>query len=292
MEINDLYNQFTSFWERIFPVIIFHVIALLLLIRIGKINLNLKNKIEAYTKTESYKSNKKLLEEFQLWSKIPYLLIIAFIIYLVVIDDVVGRIQKTMPEPIKLVYTPTELWKNSHIESLAIMTIHMDSTISKISYSEISDLHNFKELQLEILKTKFPERYKSRIEWISKKTGKSTRYYQFTLLFTLLLPVIFVINARKNKLRIVNQIPRLLLMFLICFAVLLYFRYSWEKNIESKIFAEDFFISSSLISEKEIPYYYDSDKVHEMKEKILDHYDNRDKGNFWIHNILRRNSHK
>src|ERR1043165_512717 len=89
MDLNDIYQSLASFWDKISPIFISHLIALLALRWMIGTRLNVYARVRAYLKSSNYTRWKRVFDEFQLRPKLPYLFVIGFLIYLTLFNSVV-----------------------------------------------------------------------------------------------------------------------------------------------------------------------------------------------------------
>ncbi|MEK6153945.1 hypothetical protein WIW50_11820 [Flavobacteriaceae bacterium 3-367] len=286
MELNDIYNQFSGFWNRILPVLVFHLIGIFLLQRIGKINFNIRSGIEDYIKTDSYLKNKELLEEFKLWSKIPFLILISLIIYLVVFDDIARNVRRIVPNPIDLSWSSQDLFSKAYNRNLARVALYTDSTMNDVSYSEINNINIYINQQTQILKSEYPDLYSSRVGWIEKKANKYNAYFHYGFFYLLLLPLIFTMHKGRRKIKAISFYLRFTILFFITLVLLIFFRVNWEDNKEKEIAARIGFIAdvsehSRFINPKSHQFQLDN-----LSDKISEHYKTRDYHVFWLKRLF------
>lgn len=110
MNLNDIYTSITNFWERISPLAYAHIVFFLGLRYIAGIRLQFRESLNAWTKSVSYQNAKQLLTEFELWKKLPFLLIAAALVYLTLLQDGLSILEHLGIPPLRLSYSEEQFW--------------------------------------------------------------------------------------------------------------------------------------------------------------------------------------
>lgn len=283
MNLDQLFSETSGFWNRILPILIAHIIALIVLRFIGSLRIRIPD-IERLIKSEKYKRVKVILEEFNVWKSMPIVAIITLLFYLSLFESVVSIPQNILPKPFKVVYSETDFWlEHEHLMG-DLIEIGSYSQLDRVEFYTIREL---KEQYLSLYKSEFPELYSSHIEWISRKFGQWNQYYNFTLVFLILLiaNLLFSVFAKRNFLRI----RRSWLLILICFVSLFLTRIEIERSVEKKLEAELRFVKVRLSLDQNKSKIDDDEYQEELKRELRSQYNNM-KGNFyqfWLLRVLR-----
>ncbi len=288
MELNDIYEQINSFWDKILPVLILHLVGIWLLNKIVRLRFNLRDRIEIYIKSEKFTKSKALLEEFNLWTKIPYFIIFGGIVYLVVFNNISNGLSKFYISPVRLIYSETQIWDRSWKRDLAIIEYCRDSTLSRLN---TGDLYFYKNQYLEIFKNKYPDQYKSRIKWISEGEALDAKFYYLSVLFFVFGIIAFIFQIRKSKNSRLNLFLRYLILFLLTAAIILVFRYRWETKVEKRIFAENSMVASGLIIENKLNVNELEDTWHDIELELIEHLDRQHNSTPWLLSLLKDKSY-
>lgn len=270
MELNSIYDQLSSFWDKIFPVLLFHILGGYALYKIGGSRFYIREKIEKYTQSEDYQKSKSLLQEFDLWSKVPYLLIFAGILYLIVFNGISSAIGNLYPSFVKLSYSETQLWKSVYKRDLAIIEYfriyskeNMETDSSKKNI-DINQLYFYKGQNLETFKSKYPEQFRSYVKWIQDDESDAAQYYHLSTLFFILTVIALFWQMKVSPDKKIAVLLRFILILLITFIIIGAFRYKWEAKVEQRIQSEISFVSSCLLTENQT----NNEKVYENIEKV------------------------
>lgn len=94
MDPYDLYSSFGRFWASVSTVITLNVLALVGLRYLVGVRLEPLARVKRYLETTEGARRKVLLEEFGLWSKLPYLATVAVLFYLIVFNSLSGLISQ------------------------------------------------------------------------------------------------------------------------------------------------------------------------------------------------------
>lgn len=259
MELNDFYDQINGFWNRVLPILLLHFFAYLMYFKVIGLKFSLKDRIEKYSQTDNYKRTKRILEEFSLWTKIPYFLIVGIIIYFVVLDDITDGIEDLFISPIELRYSETEIWDRQWKNNLAVINYYRDTTLN----SGINGLHFYKNQKLEVYKNKYPDQYRSRINWISRDLVIVGKYYNLLIVFLIISFPLLIAYRRFTKQKLLKLIAGYILVIFITAPMLLFFRYKWERKIEKRINAENAFVAACLKIENE----FNEEKLYKIIEE-------------------------
>jgi hypothetical protein len=283
MNLEQLFTETSGFWNRILPILVAHIIALIILRFIGDLRIRIPD-IERLIKSEKYKRVKVILEEFNLWKSIPIIAIVALFFYLSVFETIVSIQQKVLPEPFKVVYSETDFWLEH--ERLCDDLIEIGS-YAKLDRVEFYTIRELKEQYLSLYKSEFPELYNSYIEWISNRYGAWNHYYNFTLVFLTLLIVNLLLSIFRK--RYVSRIKRSLLLILICFFSLFVTRIGIEQNVEKMLEAELRFVKLRLSLDQDKSKITNNDYQEELARELRGQYNNMRNNyyKFWLLRVLR-----
>src|SRR6185436_734174 len=142
MNVNELFNDVSSFWDTISPVLYFHFFALLFLIFIAGVKVNLRTRIEKYQESQNFTRTKTILENFELWKKLPFILFIGVLLYLVVFNSVVSSLFSIPIKPITVAYSEFDFIEESPMQNelLEIAEYSGDTSFAKVGYIDLSKL--------------------------------------------------------------------------------------------------------------------------------------------------------
>jgi hypothetical protein len=73
--------------------------------------LNIKKAIENYIQSEGFKRTKGILTEFELWKKLPLLLVIGALIYLTLFNSITGLMDSVRVFPFNVAYSNPDFIK-------------------------------------------------------------------------------------------------------------------------------------------------------------------------------------
>ena len=104
MEVNNIFTQIGDFWDNISMPIVFHIIFLFAFIFLFG-NFSVKTLLENYIKSEGFKRTKIILEEFELWKKLPLILLFSLLIYLTFFNSILSQIDSISVFPFNINYS-------------------------------------------------------------------------------------------------------------------------------------------------------------------------------------------
>lgn len=239
MNINELYQSIATFWDKISPLLYFHIVALLVLAWIYGNNWYILERLEYFLSSEKYARWKKILDEFSLRPVIPYTLLIIFFLYLSLLNNVLGLFDGF--GPLSIVYSETEFWRESRpLTQLVEIASYQSKTDLKVW-----EIYYIEQKFLEEYKSQYPEKYNSLVGWISKDYGAWLQYYQLSLLFLITLGFIFY-NQIKNRHQRAKRLLKIAEIILLTLAVSIFFRIQAEQSIEKKVNSELSFVINQL----------------------------------------------
>jgi hypothetical protein len=108
MDLNQLYSSANSFWDQISPIIYAHVFFLLAVRFIAGVRVPVRSTWNSLSGSDRYNEIKRMLEDLQVWSKLPYLLIVLLLFYFVLFSDLIGLLSLSRYTTVP--YSPVELW--------------------------------------------------------------------------------------------------------------------------------------------------------------------------------------
>jgi hypothetical protein len=279
MNINEMYDGISSFWDSIYPIILFHIL-LYFACRFMFSSFSLKRSLTTYSKTEKFKSTKQLLEEFELWTKLPYLLLISAIIYLALFNSAFGIFHSLSLQPIKFVFSNEDIIENyeSKNELIDIAKYGNDKT------GETYIVNQLKEKYLEEYKIKHPEKFKSWVEWREKEFLKWVKYYNLLQFFIIILIVFIVVNYNREKFK-TKMFMKFLLLILPCSILLMgILRYLTEQAVEEKLQSEIHFVKNELSIDNDQKIIWTKKECDSITEKWKNQreYRHQDSRLFWL----------
>jgi beta-lactamase class A len=240
MDLNDIYQSIATFWERISPLMFAHLIAFLAIRWIAGTRLNILKRMESYLASARYTKWKTVLDEFDLRPKLPYLIVIFFLIYLTLFNSLL--IDSLDVRPVTLTSSELEFWEENRPfdQMLEIGTYAGNPNIKfwEIAYE--------KQNYLQAFRGRYPEQYRSSITWLITDYGKWLTYYKCSILFFLFAIVLSVIHLRKREHRSRASYGRIFALLIFSIASIAYTRYQAEKYIEKKLKAEMAFVATQL----------------------------------------------
>lgn len=242
MNVNDFFTQVGDFWRGISIPILFHLIFLTLYSYLFG-HVRFKARLEQYIKSESFARTKALLTEFELWKKLPYILLIAALVYLSVFNNVSEVIANSLP--LDFSYSNSDFFQEYQEPEDLIK-------IAKYGRSErlyLSDLDDLLVRLLEEYKAKYPENYKLGIEyWGSTEFGKRRSLLDMSYLTLIAVIAIFPSRLQRKKTTIpkAHMLARLLCLLIVAAPVLFILRYRAEQALEEQFVLKVKFVRSSL----------------------------------------------
>jgi hypothetical protein len=168
MDLNQLYSSANSFWDQISPIIYAHVFFLLAVRFIAGVRVPVRSTWNSLSGSDRYNEIKRMLEDLQVWSKLPYLLIVLLLFYFVLFSDLIGLLSLSRYTTVP--YSPVELW----VEFKPVDDLQ---TIGSFGENSKTSLEN-----LSILKTSLLEQYRAENPRACYELGqKSHRNADFTV---------------------------------------------------------------------------------------------------------------
>jgi hypothetical protein len=242
MDVNDIFTQIGNFWDRISVPILFHIIFFFLFIFIfGKVSI--KTAIENYIQSNGFNRTKAILTEFELWKKLPLILIVFVLIYLTLFNSIVSIIGSIRVFPFNVAYSKQDFIKEYEPKDYII-------EIAKYGKDTLPDLFKvdqLKEKLIEDYKGKYPDKYDTWVKWSNDKFGDRIRTFNLTALTIVSLFVILIIRIfQKGRRGKIASFFKFILILIIAFPILFLFRYRAEQSIEETFSNEIMFVKSTL----------------------------------------------
>ena len=144
--------------------------------------------------------------------------------------------------PLTITYSETDFWRESFpLQDLIEIASHGNNPT--IELWEVFDL---KEKYLEEFRSRYPDRYNSRIAWLSRLYGKWQTYYKLSLFFCTFVLILFAKYVRLRRTKNNPSYVRLTLILLTSLTVVVLSRYQAEQYIEKTLRAELTFVTTQL----------------------------------------------
>ena len=264
MNVNDIFTQIGNFWDRISVPILFHIIFFFLFIFIfGKFSI--KTSLEKYIQSDSFKRTKTILTEFELWKKLPIILIILTLIYLTLFNSVTGFVGSVRIIPFKISYSNEDFLKEYEPKEniIEFAKYNKDTVINLFKVNQL------KEKFLEEYKGHYPEMYDNWVKWPKDQLVKQHRYLNLTVLTINVLLIILIIRFfQKNRTKKFLSLFKFLLVLILSLPILFLLRYKVEQSIELRFSNKIMFVKSSLETDISKHIVLDTTQIDTV-EKIL-----------------------
>lgn len=239
MNLDDLYQNTIGFWESISPLLVTHTIAIVVIIWTMGSEWHILERAEYYINSDKFRRWKKILDEFDLLPKIPYIALVGCFLYLAVFNSAIGLLSNF--EPMSIGYSEMDFWEENR---------PLDDATEIASYQTVplrlSQVLSLKEKFLADYRAKYPNEYQSYIGWLSKPFGVWANYYRLSLIFVFfLLGLVFYQLRHKTKHSGVI-IRKLLLVTFLTICAMGICRYQAEQYIEKQQKAELNFVLRQL----------------------------------------------
>jgi hypothetical protein len=249
MNLNDIYTSIRSFWQSVAPLIYAHVVFLLALRYIAGVKLDLRARLNQWTTTAEYQSGKNLLTEFELWKKLPWLLIVGSLIYLTLLRDGLSIMQHAGVPPLRVAYSEEQFW----IEAKPINLIEDVLRFAPRDRARYWQVLMQKEQLLDEYKAKAPDRYQRNVGWHESEFGKRLGALEIGvgfLLATVLVVVWYWRERRKAGAKHPVSWLRTTVLLTLVALYCAYERISAEQATEYRLHAELMFVGNELQFDK------------------------------------------
>ena len=285
MNINEIYNSLADFWNAIFPVFLLHVFALIAIRWVLGVRLDVLGRMEGVLGADAYKRWKSVLDEFELRSKLPFLMLIALILYLVLFNSLVlGSLGDLSITSFR--HSETDLWWDSRdIDRMRLAEIASYAENPEIRAWEIAIV---KESLLNDYRGKYPQLYEGHIKWTQDQFSKWYKYYETSIVFLIFLVAFMLIRIFAGR-RLFQKrrsapgfIGKFFVLFLLGFLWLSFARYKAEAAIEEQRMAELNFIASRLIADPEAqPKKLNDEAIQAIKCRLYEDFKRQRERSFW-----------
>jgi beta-lactamase class A len=240
MDLNDIYQSLASFWDKISPILISHLVALLALRWMVGTRLNVYARLKAYLASDKYTRWKEVFDEFQLRPKLPYLIVIAFLIYLTLFNSLL--LDSLSFRPLSIVYSELDFWEENR---------PLDQLVEIASYTNNPNIRFWeialeKQKFVEAFRVRYPEQFRSSVSWLVSAHGKWLTWYKCAILFLILIPAAGAISAYKKKMLSKRTVRAIFVIVVLSILVIGFTRYKAEQYIEKQLHAELAVVSSLL----------------------------------------------
>jgi hypothetical protein len=241
MNVNDFFTQVGDFWRSISIPILFHLIFLALYSYLFG-HISFKTRLEQYIRSESFARTKAILTEFELWTKLPYILLITSLVYLSIFNSISEVTFSWLP--LNFSYSNSDFFKE-YQQPRDIIEI---AKYGRVSSPHLWDVDNLLSRFLEEYKIKYPDLYKSSIDsWGQNEFVERRTLLSMSCLTMLLILVICPRRLRQQNLRDkAATLSKLLGLILLTLPLLFFLRYRAEQAIEEQFTMKILFVKSCL----------------------------------------------
>jgi hypothetical protein len=157
-------------------------------------------------------------------------------VYFSILSDVIDFVAGGF-SPASIVYSETDFWKESYSASTNNRLMELASYQSNPN-ANLRDIYLFKTAQEEIYKTKYPERYKSMVDWINRPFQIWLKYYKLSILwFLIFILILFMKFIRKANTKGMKY-WKLLVVLILGLLAIGFTRYKAEYYTEKRLDAE------------------------------------------------------
>jgi hypothetical protein len=245
MNVNDIYTSISNFWQQISPLIYGHIVFLLSIRYIAGIRLGLRDRLDEWTATAEYQTTKKLLTEFELWKKLPFLLIAAALVYFTLLQDGLSILGNVGVPPLRIAYSEEQFW----IEAKPVYLIENVLQFAPRDRTRYWQLIALKEQLLDEYKTKAADRYQRLVGWHGSEFAKHSNALRIGVAFFFASLAVIVWHWRtKRKAGVRHQvaISRAILLLLLVIVYCSYERMRVEQAVEYQLESELLFVGDQL----------------------------------------------
>jgi hypothetical protein len=242
MDLNQLYSSANSFWDQISPIIYAHVFFLLAVRFIAGVRVPVRSTWNSLSGSDRYNEIKRMLEDLQVWSKLPYLLIVLLLFYFVLFSDLIGLLSLSRYTTVP--YSPVELW----VEFKPVDDLQTIGSFGENSKTSLENLSILKTSLLEQYRAENPREYKQYVGFLVEDLGRTTTYYHLAIVALVASFVLFFFELRRSRglKRWVITPLRFLLLWVAIVVVIGLMRLQTEHKIEQVELAERFYLVSRL----------------------------------------------
>ena len=264
MEVNDIFTQLGNFWDRISVPILFHIIFFFLFLFVfGKFSI--KTSLENYIQSKSFNRTKAILTEFELWKKLPLILLVLALIYLTLFNSITGLTDSIRVFPFRVSYSNTDFLQEYEPKDYIIEI----AAYGKDSVPELYQVDQLKEKLLEEYKGKYPDRYDTWVKWANDQFVPRIRNFNLTALTVIALFIVLMVRFfKKNRPGKVGSFFKFLIVLIIAFPILFFLRYRAEQSIEERFSNEIIFVKSSLETDPDRKISFDSTQLVSLDKRI------------------------
>jgi beta-lactamase class A len=241
MNLNDIYESLATFWGRISPLLFAHLAGFLAIRWVTGIRINnILPRIESYLASDTYKRWKAIFSEVDLAPKIPYLLVIAFLIYLTLFNSLL--IDSLTFRPVSIRYSELDFWEESRPLD-EILTIGSYTKNPNIRFWEIA---LEKQRLMDAFRVRYPDRFASSVNWLVSDYGKWQTYYKCAILFLPFVLLLAAVQIYRKRDFSSKMFYRILTLLVLSALVIAFTRYRAEQLIERQLKAELVFVGTLL----------------------------------------------
>lgn len=246
MNFDEFYNAISSFWNSIAPIFYSHVLAILAIKWVLNFRFQIAGRFETFLNTEKYKKWKVTLDEFELRSKLPYLAIVGIIIYFSLFNNIILTTLNDLSIT-SISYSQTDLWtENKPLDDLVMI-----GSYGKNSKIRIWEIETLKNNLSEGYKAKYPEYYRSNVNWLIDKSTKWIRYYECAVAFLIFVLIFTIVVMRKKYNRSFKVLFKIFVLLILTILWISYTRYQYELYVEKSLKAEMRFVITGLSFDEE-----------------------------------------
>jgi hypothetical protein len=209
LDPNDVYSSFSRFWASVASVVTLSVTALVVLRFVVGIRLQPLQRLKAHLESDAGKHQRELLIEFNLWTKLPYLVLVGVVFYFIVFNsltNLVGRVVTT--RVLRFSYNPVEVAHarmfSSDLGTLAAYALR-DPQLKSIVTENGQDKPSI--YGITRVESRLADEYRARsatawqeeVDWAARQAWDTSFLLRQTLLLTLIIVVALIAYVLHSR---------------------------------------------------------------------------------------------
>lgn len=266
MSLQSLYYDIVQFWNNISPLVVAHILIGVFLFWVSKKSFsNLSEDTLRFFRSARYLEWKHVLSEFDLMSKMPLLIALALLIYLVILSSLLNLLTIGFSNPLTFVYS-SDYWVSTNSKELNFYLVEIGSRQSETSIS-ISEIISYRDQIANELMSKYPEDYRAVINWLNDYHAQWKKYYQISIVAFGVF-IYMLLRAIKMKRKDLHYL-RLIFAIFLTFISILGTRYVAEQYIEQADVAKMKFVMKIIQRDSlSYPQVLDNNDVYTLECQI------------------------
>jgi hypothetical protein len=210
LDPNDVYTSFSRFWSSVASVATLTLLTLLVLRYVVGVRLRPLSRIKDHLDTDAGKEQRELLEDFHLWSKLPYLAVLALVCYFILFNSFTDLTERLVTSdalrfstnPVEIAHARIYTSDLATITAYALRDPQMRSVVTEDGDGRAPTLFGIVDAEsrfADAYRSRSPSDWQDGVGWAERRSGDAVFVQDQMLLLILVVIVAAVVLLARLR---------------------------------------------------------------------------------------------